>query len=412
MRLSLKFPWPRRVAKERDDALTLSDGNRGQGPPDLEEIWQNFNRRLNSLFRRRNFSGGGAGGPDGRHDSVRALWIGIAGAIALGWLASGLYQVPAGSAGVVLRFGRYVTTTGPGQGWHMPWPIESVETVDLSGSKSVTIDGTELAVGAKVRGSAMLTGDENIVDVRFSVQYRIKNAQEFKFNNEDPEGTVKQAAETAVREIVGRNTMDFAISAGREKIAFELNESIQRILDLYKTGILVTGVAVQSVQPPDQVQAAFDDAVKASQDAERSKNEGQAYANDVIPRARGDAARLILQAEGYRASVVATAEGDAARFKKVLAEYSKAPQVTRDRMYLQTMQDVFTNTTKVLIDTHGSNNLLYLPLDKLIERSREQAASTAAPATGAAVQPPSANGNPTDDSRSRDPVRSRERDTR
>jgi membrane protease subunit HflK len=212
----------------------------------------------------------------------------------------------------------------------------------------------------------MLTEDENIIDVRFAVQYRLKDPTDYLFNNRDPDAAVVQAAETAVREIVARSKMDTVLYEGREKIGIDLANSIQKILDSYKAGIYVTSVTVQNVQPPEQVQAAFDDAVKAGQDQERLKSEGEAYANDIIPRAKGTAARLIQEAEGYKARVVATAEGDAARFKQILTEYSRAPQVTRDRMYIDTMREIYNNVTKVLVDTNKSNSLLYLPLDKIV----------------------------------------------
>jgi membrane protease subunit HflK len=230
--------------------------------------------------------------------------------------------------------------------------------------------------------SSMLTEDENIIDVRFAVQYRLKDPTEYLFNNRDPDAAVVQAAQTAVREIVARSTMDNVLYEGREKIAIDLTASIQRILDSYKAGIFVTSVTVQNVQPPEQVQAAFDDAVKAGQDQERLKSEGQAYANDIVPRAKGTAARLIEEAEGYKARVSATAEGDAMRFKQILVEYAKAPQVTRDRMYVDTMREVYTNVSKILVDTAKSNSLLYLPLDKIVSQVSAESAQAASQANG------------------------------
>jgi membrane protease subunit HflK len=235
-----------------------------------------------------------------------------------------------------------------------------------------------------------LTEDENIIDVKFAVQYRLKEPTEYIFNNRDPDGAVIQAAETSVREIVGKSKMDDVLYVGRERIAIELASSIQKILDSYKTGVFITSVNVQNVQPPEQVQSAFDDAVKAGQDQERQKNEGQAYANDVIPRAKGAAARLIEEAEGYKAKVVATAEGDASRFKQVYAEYSKAQQVTRDRMYIDMMQQIYNNVSKVMIDTRNSNQMLYLPLDKIIQQTSEGQVNPSVPgALNPGAQPPS-----------------------
>jgi membrane protease subunit HflK len=214
----------------------------------------------------------------------------------------------------------------------------------------------------------MLTEDENIIDIQFAVQYTLKSASDWLFNNRDQEEMIRQVAETSIREIVGRSQMDFVLYEGREKVAFDVGQLMQQIVDRYKSGVQISNVTMQGVQPPEQVQAAFDDAVKAGQDRERLKNEGQAYANDVVPKARGAAARLMEESEAYRSRVTANAEGDASRFKQVLVEYQKAPGVTRDRLYLDTMQQIFTNTTKVLVDAKGGNNLIYLPLDKLISQ--------------------------------------------
>jgi membrane protease subunit HflK len=283
-----------------------------------------------------------------------------------------------------------------------------------------------------LKDSSMLTEDENIIDVKFAVQYRLKEPTEFIFNNRDPDGAVIQAAETSVREIVGKSKMDDVLYVGRERIGIELASSIQKILDSYKTGIYITSVNVQNVQPPEQVQSAFDDAVKAGQDQERQKNEGQAYANDVIPRAKGAAARLIEEAQGYKAKVVATAEGDASRFKQVYAEYSKAQQVTRDRMYIDMMQQVYNNVTKVIVDTHNNNQMLYLPLDKLIQQTTtgEISQNNSGGGTNSGTQPPSgsvtvplnpssnlgSNSNPQNNTNipqdKRETLRSRERDLR
>ena len=264
----------------------------------------------------------------------------------------------------------------------MPWPFQSHEVVNLSSIRSVEVGRSTLIKASNLKDSSMLTEDENIIDVKFAVQYRLKDASEYLFNNRDPDAAVVQAAETVVRELVGRSKMDNVLYENREKLAVDLNSSIQKILDSYKAGIFVTSVTVQNVQPPEQVQAAFDDAVKAGQDRERLKNEGQAYANDIVPKAKGMADRLMQEAEGYKAKVVATAEGDATRFKLVQAEYAKAPQVTRERMYIDTMQEIYNNVTKVMVDSRGqAGNLLYLPLDKLIQQTAPVASQPAA--TGA-----------------------------
>ena len=299
------------------------------------------------------------------------------------WLCSGFFIIQEGQAGVVLTFGKYSYTAKSGINWHLPWPIQTEETVNLSGVRSVEVGRPVLIKATNQKDSSMLTEDENIIDVRFAVQYRLKDPTDYLFNNRDPDVAVVQAAETAVREIVARSKMDTVLYEGREKIGIDLANSIQKILDSYKAGIYVTSVTVQNVQPPEQVQAAFDDAVKAGQDQERLKSEGEAYANDIIPRAKGTAARLIQEAEGYKARVVATAEGDAARFKQILPEYTKGQQVTRNQMYIDAMTEVYSNVTKILVDTNKSNSLLYLPLDKLVAQVNAETAQ----ATGVAATP-------------------------
>ncbi|WP_408634166.1 FtsH protease activity modulator HflK [Polynucleobacter necessarius] len=288
--------------------------------------------------------------------------------------------------GVVLTFGKYDYTAKPGINWHLPWPIQTEETVNLSGVRSVEVGRPVLIKATNQKDSLMLTEDENIIDVRFAVQYRLKDPTDYLFNNRDPDTAVVQAAETAVREIVARSKMDTVLYEGREKIGVDLAASIQKILDSYKAGIYVTSVTVQNVQPPEQVQAAFDDAVKAGQDQERLKSEGEAYANDIIPRAKGTAARLIQEAEGYKARVVATAEGDAARFKQIFVEYAKAPQAMRDRMYNDTMREMYSNVTKVLVDTNKSNSLLYLPLDKIVAQVSAESAQVSTQGTQQSTQ--------------------------
>jgi modulator of FtsH protease HflK len=386
-----------------------------EGPPDLDEMWREFNRRLNRLFGRKDNGGPPTGGSGsfGGGNSTRYGAVIVLAVLALIWLGSGVFIVQEGQAGIVLQFGKYKYAAGSGIQWRLPYPFQSSEIVNMAQVRSIEIGRDTVIEATNLKDSSMLTADENIIDVRFAVQYRISDPAEFIFNNADPEANVKQAAETAVREIVGKNKMDYVLYEGREQVAIDLQKSIQKILDSYKTGILVTSVTLQSVQPPEQVQAAFDDAVKAGQDRERSKNEALAYANDVIPRARGTAARMIEEARGYQARAVAQAEGDADRFKQVLAQYAKAPAVTRERMYLDTMQSIYQNSTKVLADGRTSNSLMYLPLDKLMESVKSKAsgnASTGAPDenTGVPAQPaPSA----TDSNRAAvmdDPTRSRD----
>lgn len=388
---------------------------RPDGPPDLDELWRDFNRRLSNLFGRR-----GANGPDGNRperqpDGRSAIFAALAvlGIVILLWLGSGLFIVQEGQQAVVLQFGKYNTTVGAGLNWRFPYPIQSHEIVKVSQLQSVEIGNNSVVRATGLKESSMLTEDENIIDVRFAVQYRIKDPKEYLFNNRSVNDTVVQVAETAVREIVGNSKMDTVLYEGREQVSQKLASLIQRILDRYKAGVLITNVTMQNVQPPEQVQAAFDDAVKAGQDRERLKNEGQAYANDVIPRARGTASRLIQEAEGYSARVLATAQGDSQRFKAVLAEYKSAPAVMRDRMYIDTMQQVLSNVTKVYVDTRQGNSLLYLPLDKLLQQSAAESVQKPAVAAGSAPEAPaSAAANTSVDNRTRDALRSRDRDSR
>ena len=384
----------------------------GDGPPDLEELWRDFNRRLNGLFGRKGSgSRGGGGGFGNLGASPRGTGIGFAallGVLGLIWVGSGFYIVPEGQVGVVTTFGRYSETTAPGFRWRMPWPVQSNELVDILSLRKVEV-GTR-GRPERLKEALMLSDDENIVDIQFEVQFRIKDegARDYLFNSKNPTAAVIQAAESAMREVVGRKTMDSVLYESRQQIADEVRSRMQEMLDRYGTGILVSAVAIQNAQPPEQVQAAFDDAVKAGQDRERQINEGQAYANDVVPKARGAASRLMQEAEGYRTRIVQTAEGDASRFRQILTEYQKAPAVTRDRMYLDTMQQVFANTTKVLVDSRTGNQLLYLPFDKLMQQVTQDAMAPRA----ATVTPAPEPATPASDGRTRDSLRSRDREAR
>jgi membrane protease subunit HflK len=345
----------------------------GGGPPDLEEALRNLNKKIEAFFakisgKKPNNSGPGSGGssksPNGLAGGIGLIVI----IVVLIWFASGFYIVDASQRGVVLRFGKYVEATQAGPRWHLPFPIETVEIVSLSQVRTVEIGYRENVKNKMLQESLMLTDDENIIDIQFAVQYFLKDPADYLFNNRTPDENVRQAAETAIREVVGKSKMDFVLYEGREQVAASTTKLIQDILDRYKSGIVVSKVTMQNAQPPEQVQAAFDDAVKAGQDRERQKNEGQAYANDVVPKAKGAAARLMQEADGYKQRVVANAEGDASRFKQILVEYEKAPQVTRERMYIDMMQQVLSSSSKVLVDQKsGNSSLLYLPLDKLIQ---------------------------------------------
>ncbi|ANQ84073.1 FtsH protease activity modulator HflK [Azoarcus olearius] len=394
------------------------DGNRGgnQGPPDLEEVWRDFNQRLSGMFggkrQGRGSGGGGGDGPQLPNFSFRQFGGGLGALVALVlivWLASGLYTVDANQRGVVLRLGKFTETTEPGLRWRLPYPFETHEIVDLTGVRTVEVGYRGSERNKVLRESLMLTDDENIINIQFAVQYVLNSPENYVFNNRFPDESVAQAAETAMREIVGKSRMDFVLYEGREEIAATAHELMQRILDRYQTGILISRVTMQNAQPPEQVQAAFDDAVKAGQDRERQKNEGEAYANDVIPRARGTASRLIEEANAYQARVVANAEGEASRFSQILAEYKRAPDVTRERLYLETMQQVLSSTSKVMIDAKGNGNLLFLPLDKLVQQAA--AGTTGAGEPTASVPPPSpSSGLP--DTRTRELTRNRDRGER
>ncbi|MFA7399974.1 MAG: FtsH protease activity modulator HflK, partial [Sideroxydans sp.] len=306
--------------------------------------------------------------------------------VALIWVGSGFYIVDASQRGVVLRFGKQVEVTEAGPRWHLPYPVETVEVVNLSQVRTVEVGYRENVKNKMLKESLMLTDDENIIDIQFAVQYFLKDPGEYLFNNRATDENVRQAAETSIREVVGRSKMDFVLYEGREQVAASTTKLMQDILDKYKSGIIISKITMQNAQPPEQVQAAFDDAVKAGQDRERQKNEGQAYANDVVPKAKGAAARLMQEADGYKQSVIANAEGDASRFKQILVEYEKAPSVTRERMYIDMMQQILTSSSKVLIDQKaGNGSLLYLPLDKLIQSTNPVSAEAAQAAQVAKV---------------------------
>jgi membrane protease subunit HflK len=389
-----------------------------QGPPDLDELWRDLNRKLGSLLGgkggggRGGQGGNGNGGPQGFTPDPKTAGIGVglvAGVAVLIWLGTGFFIVQEGQQAVITQFGRYHSTVGAGFQWRLPYPVQRHETVFVTQLRSVDVGRDAIVPATGLRESSMLTEDENIVDIKFVVQYRLKDARAYLFVSRDPDAAVLKAAETAVREVVGKMKMDAALVEERDQIAPRVRTLMQTILDRYDIGIEVEGINLQMVRPPEQVQAAFDDVLKASQERDRAKNEAQAYANDVVPRARGAASRLAEEAEGYRARIVAQAEGDAQRFRSVLTEYQKAPQVTRDRMYVDTMQEIYSNTTKVLVDTKAGSNLLYLPLDKLMQQTAQQAAaatgSSPAPVTSApAPAAPTANTNSN--------ARSRERESR
>ena len=329
------------------------------------------------------------------------------------WLGTGFFIVQEGQQAVITQFGKYKSTAGAGFNWRLPFPIQRHELIFVTQIRSVDVGRDNVIKATGLRESAMLTEDENIVEIKFAVQYRLSDARAFLFESKNPSEAVVQAAETAVREVVGKMRMDSALSEERDQIATRVRALMQQILDRYKVGIEVVGINLQQggVRPPEQVQAAFDDVLKAGQERERAKNEAQAYANDVIPRAVGSASRLKEEADAYKSRIVSQAQGDAQRFASVLAEYQKAPQVTRDRMYVDTMQQIYSNVTKVLVDSKQGSNLLYLPLDKVLQMT-SPGADPALNAVAAPAAPAAATAVPSPDARVRDATRSRERDTR
>ncbi len=399
-----------------------------QGPPDLDELWRDFNRKLGGLFggaknagqRRGGGGGGGPGGPGGFQPDMKNAGIGIgliAGVAVLIWLGTGFFIVQEGQQAVITQFGKYKSTVGAGFNWRLPYPVQRHEVLFVTQIRSVDVGRDSIVKSTGLRESAMLTEDENIVEIKFAVQYRLNDARAYLFESKNPADAVVQAAETAVREVVGKMRMDAALGEEREQIGPRVRKLMQTILDRYKVGVEVVGINMQQggVRPPEQVQTAFDDVLKAGQERERAKNEAQAYANDVIPRAVGSASRLKEESEAYKARIVAQSQGDAQRFRSVLTEYQKAPQVTRDRMYTDAMQQVYSSVTKVMVESRQGSNLLYLPLDKIMQQTAggapaEPVNGAAGPAAAPGMPAPPVTG--TTDTRVRDASRTRDRDTR
>jgi modulator of FtsH protease HflK len=412
--------WGRGEDKNND----RSDGKGpNQGPPDLDELWRDFNRKLGSLFGSRRggtgggFGGGGGGGfqPDMRSAGVGAGLIAIV--VVVIWMGTGIFIVQEGQQAVVTRFGRYSATMGAGFNWRLPYPIERHETVPVTQIRSVDVGRDNVIRTTGLKESAMLTEDENIVEIKFAVQYRLNDARAWLFESKNPQEAVVQAAETAVREVVGKMRMDTALADERDQIGPRVRILMQSILDRYKIGAEVVGINLQQggVRPPEQVQSAFDDVLRAAQERERAKNEAQAYANDVIPRAVGAASRLAQESEAYKARIVARAQGDAQRFKSLLTEYQRAPQVTRDRLYIDAMQDIYSNVTKVMVESRQGGNMLFLPLDRIMQQVAAGGAAApqadALPSQPPASQAPATSPSSSTDARNRD-NRGRDRETR
>ena len=393
-------------------------------PPDLDELWRDLNRKLSNFFGSKNGGGKGLGNGGNFQPDMKNAGFGIgliAGIALLIWLSTGFFIVQEGQQAVITQFGKYKSTVGAGFNWRLPYPIQRHELVFVTQIRSVDVGRDNVIKATGLRESAMLTADENIVEIKFAVQYRLNDARAWLFESKNPSDAVVQAAETAVREVIGKMRMDTALSEERDQIAPRVRDLMQTILDRYKVGVEVVNINLQQggVRPPEQVQAAFDDVLKAGQERERAKNEAQAYANDVVPRAVGSASRLKEEADAYKARILAQAEGDSQRFSSVLSEYQKAPVVTRDRLYLEAMQQIYSNVTKVLVDSRQGSNLLYLPLDKIMQSVTSQQASanseTAGTVNNIPVTPPANATLPSsysNDARAREANRTRERETR
>jgi modulator of FtsH protease HflK len=396
------------------------NNNQEEGPPDLDELLNDLRKKIGRMFGKKEIdqkipkSSGANPTPNAGNDQLPIVPIVLI--VVLLWAATGFYIVDQGSRGVVLRFGKNTEVTMPGPRWHIPYPIESAEVVNLEQVRTIEVGyrsaGDAAGRAKELRESLMLTDDENIIDLQFAVQYNLKSAEDFLFNNRSADASVRGAAESAIREIVGKSKMDFALYEGREEIAVKAKKLMQEILDRYNTGINVTSVTMQNAQPPEQVQAAFDDAVKAKQDLERQKNEGQAYANDVIPKAKGTASRLASEAQGYRVRVESEAKGNASRFEQILTQYNRAPEVMRDRIYIEAQEQILSNVSKVIVDQKSSNSLLYLPLDKLIQQGSANIKDNVSSTINVSPQVDMNQTSLQNLERSRDAFKSREREIR
>jgi len=364
------------------------DRGGNDGPPDLDKIVRDWQRRFNSLFGGKGGGRSSSGGSSGPSGMVIVL---IAVVVLLGWLGTGLYRVNADERGIVLRFGAFVASTPPGLRWHLPFPIETVEKVAVTRVNTIR------------QQTRMLTADENIIVVDLVVQYRNTDPQAYLFNVRDPDGTLSDISESVIREVVGKNKVDFVLLEGRAQIALATQEQIQETLDEYGVGITVTKANLQDTNFPSQVEAAVQDAIKAREDKERLAFEAQSYSNDILPKARGEAVRRTQDAEAYKARVIADADGEASRFEQLLTEYEKAPSVTRERLYIEAIQEVYSNSNKVLLDAAGSGNMIYLPIDKLLEQGR----GTGGSSSGRSTLPSGSQGATGASSRSSDDPRAR-----
>ncbi|TPQ26422.1 FtsH protease activity modulator HflK [Methylomonas koyamae] len=353
-----------------------SGRNEKDNPPDLDEVIRSLQDKLGGIF-----GGGKRGDSSPSGPSMQSIGFLAAGALAL-WGLSGLYTVDEGTRGIVTRFGAYVATTQPGLNWHIPSPIEQVQVINVEQQRFIEVgyrSGGGQAMGSVPKEAMMLTKDENIVDVRLAVQYQVKDAKDYAFNVLDPASTLKQVTESVQRGVIGRSDMDFVLTEGRSEIVAAIKTEIQSVMDAYKTGILITSVNLQDAQPPEQVQGSFEDAIKAREDKQRLINEAEAYSNDVVPKARGAASRIVQESEAYKERVIAQANGDVSRFSQLLTEYKKAPAVTKQRMYIEAMEQVLGKSNNVLVDVKSGGSIMYLPLEKLVTKGADDVAPAPTP---------------------------------
>lgn len=382
-----------------------------EGPPDLDQVMRDLSRKINTLFGKSG-NNGSPSAPSGNGNNVSLPILPILVVLLLIWLATGFYLVDSGSKGVVQRFGKMADeTTEPGPRWHLPYPLEKVTVVNMEQVRRLEVGYRSSGEGSgsktkQPKEALMLTEDENIIDLQFAVQYNLKNPTEYLFNNRDTDAAVMSAAETAIREVVGKNKLDDLLQKGLQ----DTSERMQVILDSYKAGVKIISVSLQSAQPPEEVQEAFEDVNRANQDNQRQINEGQAYANDVIPKARGTASRLLAESAGYKLKIESEARGNASRFDQILTQYNNAPEVTRQRLFLDAQEQILSSVSKVVID-QKAGSMMYLPLDKLIgsaPNAPQQSQSLQSLNPQAAIVPDV----PATADRTRDAFRSRDRESR
>ena len=354
------------MSKQQNGATMAWNDNNNQTPPELDEVIKDFKNKFNSTF------GGKSSGNSGASKAAKGSFKYIFILAFIVWMATGIYIIDPAERGVVLRFGAFQTSTTQGPHWHIPYPIESVYKVNVEQVRSAEIgfrNAQNSYSGGVSSESLMLTRDENMVDVKLAVQYKIANAQDYLFNVSNPELTLSHVVQSIIRQVVGDNTMDFVLTTGRDQVAQDVKMASQALINDYGLGIQITAVTMQDAQPPVQLKPAFDDVVKAREDEQRYINEARAYANDIVPKARGASQRLLAEAEAYKSEVVSKSEGEAYRFTQILTEYTKAPGVTKERLYRETLEDVLSNTNKVIVDSN-SNSLMYLPIDQLINSNK------------------------------------------